>query len=261
MKKRCIDFNSDMGEGFGPWTIGDGVDTEIMPFLSSANIATGFHAGDPNIMNRTVQMAKEHGVGVGAHPGFRDLVGFGRRAMGGNAAELVNDVVYQVGALREFARLNGVALQHVKPHGSLYMVAAKDEALSRALLEALRRTEPGLHVFCMEKSETYRLAREMGQPVVRELYGDRDYDTSGQIVFTRRVGRLDPATVAARVVRACIEGKVRTVEGVDIEIGFDSVCIHSDTPGALDLIRATRRALDEAGIRVRPVAEVLAQTV
>jgi UPF0271 protein len=259
MKKACIDFNSDMGEGFGPWTIGDGVDAEIMPFLSSANIATGFHAGDPNIMNRTVQMAKQHGVGVGAHPGFRDLVGFGRRPMGGAPPEIVHDVIYQLGALREFARLNGVALQHVKPHGSLYMVAAKDEALSRALLEALQRTEPSLYVFCMEKSLTYRLAREMGQPVVRELYGDRDYDTSGQIVFTRRVGRLDPAQVAAKVVRACTEGKVRTVEGVDIEIGFDSVCIHSDTPGALDLIRETRRALDQAGVQVRPIPEVLRQ--
>jgi len=259
MKKTCIDFNSDMGEGFGPWTIGDGVDAQIMPFLSSANIATGFHAGDPNIMSRTVQLAKEHGVGVGAHPGFRDLVGFGRRALGGAPQELVNDVLYQLGALREFARLSGVPLQHVKPHGSLYMVAARDEALSRALLEALQRTDRGLYVFCMEKSETYRLAKQMGVPVVRELYGDRDYDTSGQIVFTRRVDRLDPALVAAKVVRACTEGKVRTVEGVDIEIGFDSVCIHSDTPGALDLIQATRRALDQAGIPVRPIPEVLAR--
>ncbi|HSB20691.1 MAG TPA: 5-oxoprolinase subunit PxpA [Anaeromyxobacteraceae bacterium] len=257
MKKTCIDFNSDMGEGFGPWTIGDGVDDQIMPLISSANIATGFHAGDPNIMGRTVALAKQHQVGVGAHPGFRDLVGFGRRQLSGNPAEIVNDVVYQVGALREFARLNGVHLQHVKPHGSLYMVAARDEALSRALLEALQRIEPTLYVFCMEKSATYRLAKEMGQPVVRELYGDRDYDTSGQIVFTRRVGRLDPEQVAAKVVRACTEGKVRTVEGADIEIGFDSVCIHSDTPGALELIQATRRALARADVAVKPIAQSL----
>lgn len=259
MKRPVIDFNSDMGEGFGPWVAGDGVDEKLLPLLSSANIATGFHAGDPNIMSRTVQLAKEHGVGVGAHPGFRDLQGFGRRAIQGAPQELVNDVIYQVGALREFARLHGTSLQHVKLHGSLYMVAAKDEALSRLFLEAMGRIDPELHVFCMEQSATYRLAKELGRPVVRELYGDRDYDASGQIVFTRRVGRLDPAAVAAKVVRACQEGTVRTVEGADIELGFDSVCIHSDTPGALELIQATREALDRAGIRVRPVPEVLRQ--
>jgi len=259
MTKTCIDFNSDMGEGFGLWVAGDGVDDRIMPLISSANIATGFHAGDPNIMNRTVQLAKQHGVGVGAHPGFRDLIGFGRRAIQAAPQEMVNDVIYQLGALREFARLNDVPLQHLKPHGSLYMVAAKDEALSRALLEAVQRIDPTLYVFCMEKSETYRVAKEMGQPVVRELYGDRDYDTSGQIVFTRRGARLEPEAVAEKVVRACLEGKVRTVEGVDIELGFDSVCIHSDTPGALDLIRATRKALERAGVRVRPIREALRQ--
>ena len=257
MKKPAIDFNSDMGEGFGPWTFGDGVDDRIMPLISSANIATGFHAGDPNIMNRTVALAKEHGVHVGAHPGYRDLVGFGRRQLGGSPQELVNDVLYQVGALREFARLHGLPMQHVKPHGSLYMAAAKDEALSRALIEAIHRADPELLLFCMEASVTYRLAKKMGQPVVRELYGDRDYDTSGQIVFTRGVGRLDPAAVAAKVVRACTEGKVRTVEGVDIELGFDSVCIHSDTPGALDLIAATRQALAKAGVAVRPISELI----
>jgi 5-oxoprolinase (ATP-hydrolysing) subunit A len=260
MKRPIIDFNSDMGEGFGSYLAGDGVDERIMPFLSSANIATGFHAGDPNIMSRTVQMAKERGVGVGAHPGFHDLQGFGRRAIQGAPQEIVNDVIYQVGALREFARLHGATLQHVKLHGSLYMVAAKDEALSRTFLEAFARIDPELHVYCMEQSATYRLGKQLGRPVVRELYGDRDYDRTGSIVFARRVNRLDPAAVAAKVVRACEEGRVRTVEGEDIELGFDSVCIHSDTPGALELIQATREALDRAGVRVRPIAEVLRQS-
>jgi UPF0271 protein len=257
MQRTSIDLNSDLGEGFGPYMAGDGVDERIMPFLSSANVATGFHAGDPNIMARTVALAKAHGVGVGAHPGFRDLQGFGRRAIQAAPQELVNDVLYQVGALREFTRLHGVPLQHVKLHGSLYMVAARDEELSRALLEAIRRTDPTLIVYCMERSETYRLAVELGQPVVRELYGDRDYDRSGQIVFARSVARLDPAKVAAKVVRACVEGKVRTVDGTDLELGFDSVCIHSDTPGAADLLEATRGALDREGIRVRPISEIL----
>ena len=257
MKHPVIDLNSDLGEGFGPFVAGDGVDERIMPLLSSANVAAGFHAGDPNIMSRTVQLAVEHGVGVGAHPGFRDLQGFGRRAVQGSPQELVNDVVYQVGALREFARLHGAKLQHVKLHGALYMAAARDEALSRVFLETLGRLDPELHVYCMEQSATYRIGKELGRPVVRELFGDRDYDASGQIVFARRVAALDPSAVAAKVVRACEEGKVRTVDGTDLELGFDSVCIHSDTPGALELLRATREALDRAGVRVRSVSEVL----
>jgi UPF0271 protein len=254
VKKTLIDLNSDMGEGFGPWTIGDGVDEELMPLISSANIATGFHAGDPNIMRRMVALARRHGVGIGAHPGFRDLVGFGRRHIHAPADELVNDMVYQLGALREFARLEGMQLQHIKPHGALYMHAARDEALSRALVTALRQIEPTLRLFCMEASVTYRVARELGQPVVREFYADRDYDLSGAIVFTRRVGALDPSAVAAKVVRACTEGVVRTVEGEDVAIGFDSVCIHSDTPGALALVQTTRAALAGHGIRVAGLA-------
>ena len=259
MRKNCVDLNSDMGEGYGPWTFGDGVDESIMPLISSANIATGFHAGDPNIMSRTVQLAKQHGVGIGAHPGYRDLVGFGRRPISGSPQELVNDMVYQLGALREFTRLHGVPLQHFKPHGALYMHAAVDEALSRLLVGTLRAIDPLLYLFCMEQSVTYRVAKELGLPVAREFYGDRDYDNSGSIVFARRVSRLDPRQVAQKIVRACSEGVVRTVEGTDLAIEFDSVCIHSDTPGALDLIQATRSALADANIRIRPVSEVLGQ--
>lgn len=257
MKHPRIDLNCDMGEGFGMWIIGDGVDEEIMPMISSANIATGFHAGDPNIMHRMVKLAKACGVGIGAHPGFRDLVGFGRRHITCPPDELVNDIVYQVGALREFARLNGVRLQHVKPHGALYMHAARDEALSHAFITALQAIGPTLYALVMESSVTCRVARELGQPVVREFYADRDYDRSGSIVFTRRVGRLDPAQVADKVLRACRDGLVRTVDGHDIEIGFDSVCIHSDTPGALALVQATRRMLDEHGVQIVPLTELV----
>lgn len=258
MKQR-IDLNSDMGEGFGPWRIGDGVDDALMPLISSANIATGFHAGDPNIMRRMVGLAKQHGVGIGAHPGFRDLVGFGRRHVVAPADELVNDMVYQLGALREFARLEGMALQHIKPHGALYMHAARDESLSRALVHALQRIEPSLLLYCMAQSVTCRVARELGQPVVTEFYADRDYDLSGSIVFTRQVGRLDPATVAAKVLRACLEGTVATVDGGEVAIDFDSVCIHSDTPGALELVTTTRAALAEHGIEVAGLAGLITQ--
>lgn len=252
MSKATIDLNSDMGEGFGSWKIGDDVDDAIMPLISSANIATGFHAGDPNIMNRTVVMAREHGIGIGAHPGFRDLVGFGRRDLNENAEGLVNDIVYQVGALREFARLYGLRLQHVKPHGALYMRAARDETLSRRLVQTLRDLEPTLMLYCMENSLTCKVARELGLPVVREFYADRDYDASGSIVFTRYTQALDPEQVADKVLRACTDGKVRTVDGRDIPIGFDSVCIHSDTPGALALVQATRARLEANGIRIAP---------
>lgn len=255
--KKVMDLNSDMGEGFGPWRIGDGADEAIMSQISSANIATGFHAGDPNIMQRMVSLAKEHEVGIGAHPGFRDLVGFGRRDMKASSAELLNDIVYQTGALREFAHWQGLRLQHVKLHGALYMRAAQDEEFSIALIKALREIEPGLYLYCMEASLTYQVAKKMGHPVVREFYGDRDYDKSGSIVFTRQVGQLDPAAVAARALRACTEGLVRTVEGEDIAIDFDSICIHSDTPGALALIKATKAALTGMGIQIASLSQVV----
>ena len=248
---QAVDFNSDMGEGFGPWTIGDGVDTELMGFISSANIATGFHAGDPGTMRRTVETAKRLGVAIGAHPGFRDLVGFGRRHIHAPAQELVDDMLYQLGALREIARAQGVPLQHIKPHGALYMHLARDEQAARLLVENLQRLEPQLLLYCMPDSVIWRVARELGQPVIREFYADRDYDLSGSIVFTRQVRALDPGEVAAKVLRACQSGLVRTVEGQDLPIAFDSICLHSDTPGALALVQATRQALDQAGIEVR----------
>ncbi|MCB6183067.1 5-oxoprolinase subunit PxpA [Leeia sp. TBRC 13508] len=257
MKHPRIDLNCDMGEGFGMWTIGDGVDEEIMPMISSANIATGFHAGDPNIMHRIVRLAKTHGVRIGAHPGFRDLVGFGRRRIMAPADELVNDMIYQLGALREFARLNGLRMQHFKPHGALYMHVAVDEELSRAMIRALQQLEPTLLLMVMDSSITYQVAKEMGQPVVREFYADREYDKSGSIVFTRRVGRLDPQQVAQKVLKACVDGVVRTIEGEEIEIGFDSVCIHSDTPGALDIVKTTRALLDETGVQITPCSEFI----
>ena len=248
---QAVDFNSDMGESFGPWTIGDGVDNELMGFISSANIATGFHAGDPGTMRRTVETAKRLGVAIGAHPGFRDLVGFGRRHINASAQELVDDMLYQLGALREIARAQGVALQHIKPHGALYMHLARDEEAARLLVENLQRLEPSLLLYCMPHSVIWRVARELGQPVIREFYADRDYDLSGSIVFTRQVRALDPAAVAAKVLRACQTGLVRTVEGQELPIEFDSICLHSDTPGALALVQATRAALDQAGIEVR----------
>jgi len=256
---RLIDLNCDLGEGFGHWTMGEAPDADLMEIVSSANVATGFHAGDPTLMNRVVNLCQQHAVALGAHPGFRDLVGFGRRNIRATPEELVNDILYQIGALREFGRRYGIALQHVKPHGALYMEAAVNEDLSRHLVETLQRTAPDLILFCMDISHTYAVARRLGQPVVREFYADRDYDDSGSIVFARHVAPLDPARVAEKCVRACLEGKVQTVSGKDISIDFESICFHSDTPGALEIGRAIKAGLQQNGITIAPAASVIAQ--
>ncbi len=252
--KSIVDLNCDMGEGFGHWSYGDAPDDALMGVISSANVATGFHAGDPNLMNRVVCLAKEHGVSVGAHPAYRDLQGFGRRYIHATDEELVNDIVYQIGALREFCRRQGVRLQHVKPHGALYMEAARNESLSQHLVEVLRACAPDLMLFCMDISKTYRIAADYGQPVIREFYADREYDQSGSIVFARKVAQFDPDQIARKCLRACKEGRVETVEGDDIEIAFESICFHSDTPGALEIGRAVRAKLTEAGISIAPAA-------
>lgn len=253
--KLAVDVNCDMSEGFGTWTIGDDIDARLMPLVSSINVGAGFHAGDPNTIARTVRLAREHDVGVGVHPGFRDLVGFGRRHIVASASELVNDCVYQLGAVRELARLHGVRLQHFKLHGALYMHAAKDEEFATALVEALQVVDADLPVLVMSGSVIEQVAVAHGQPVVRELFADRHYGDDGQIVFTRNVGHLDPEATAAKVLQACRTGTVDTVDGSTVPIEFESICIHSDTPGALELMRRSRDSLDEADIEVRSFAD------
>ena len=247
-----IDISCDMGESFGPWKMG--FDEEMMQYISSANVAGGFHAGDPTTMRKTVALAKDHGVAVGVHPGYRDLVGFGRREIDVPPDEIHDEIIYQLGALREFARYYDMEVQHVKPHGALYMVAARDEELSRAIIEAIQRVDPGLLLFCMQASVTYQLAQKMDQPVVAEFYADREYNDDGQIVFTRSVAEeLDPEEVGDRVVRAVTEKKVKTESGKDIDVASDSVCVHGDTPGAVRLAEAIARKLGENDIEIRPL--------
>lgn len=258
--REIVDLNCDMGEGFGQWVLGEAPDEDIMSLISSANIAAGFHAGDPNSMDRVIKLAHDYGVGLGAHPGYRDLQGFGRRYIKTSADELVNDIIYQIGAIREFGRRHGIGLQHVKPHGALYMEAAVNEELSQMIIDMLSKTSCETILFCMEASKTYELAKQSGYPVVREFYADRDYDNSGSIVFKRQVGRPNPEAVAAKCVKACKTGKVTTVEGDEIEIGFESICFHSDTPGALEMGKAIRTGLQEAGIKIASASTVLAET-
>ncbi|WP_226550532.1 5-oxoprolinase subunit PxpA [Celeribacter naphthalenivorans] len=255
--RKIIDLNCDMGEGFGHWVLSDAPDEELMALISSANIAAGFHAGDPNSMDRVIKLAQAYGVGLGAHPGYRDLQGFGRRYIKTTPEELVNDIIYQVGAVREFGRRHGIRLQHVKPHGALYMEAAVNEDLSRHMIESLAAISGDLLIFCMGTSKTYEVAKRLGQPVIREFYADRDYGDDGSIVFTRRVARPDPEEIAQKCLRACVEGKVTTVTGKDIDIAFESICFHSDTPGAVEIGRAIRAALTENGINIAPASAVL----
>jgi len=247
-----VDLNCDMGESFGPWKMG--FDEEMMQYISSANVAGGFHAGDPHVMRKSVALAKEHDVAVGIHSGYRDPVGFGRREIRMSPDEVHDELIYQLGALREFARYHDMEVQHVKPHGALYMVAARDEELSRAIIEAIQRADPGLHLFCMRASVTYELARKLDQPVVAEFYADREYNDEGQIVFTRSMAEeLDPEEVGDRVVRAVTEGRVKTENGKDVEVASGSVCVHGDTPGAVKLAEAIARKLEGNGVQIRPL--------
>ncbi|SFA68766.1 UPF0271 protein [Poseidonocella pacifica] len=255
--RKMVDLNCDMGEGFGHWVLGEAPDEALMALISSANIAAGFHAGDPNSMDRVIKLAHIHGVGLGAHPGYRDLQGFGRRFIDTSPEELVNDIIYQVGAVREFGRRHGISLQHVKPHGALYMEAARNEELSRHMIESLAAISGQLIVYCMGVSKTYEVAQRLGHPVVREFYADRDYGADGQIVFSRKVSRPDPEALAQKCLRACVDGKVTTVEGEDIDVEFESICFHSDTPGAVEIGTAIRRVLVDNGIAIAPSSAVL----
>ena len=205
-------------------------------------------------MRETVRLAKEHGVAVGVHSGYKDLVGFGRREIDVAPEEIHDELIYQLGALREFAGYYDMEVQHVKPHGALYMVAARDEELSRAIIEAVQKVDPGLLLFCMQASVTYDLAKKMDQPVVGEFFADRGYDDEGQIIFTRAVTEeLEPEEVGDRVVRAVTEGKVAADSGKEIDMVCDSVCVHGDTPGAVKLAEAIARKLEENDIEIRPL--------
>lgn len=197
-----------------------------------------------------MKLANRYGVGVGVHPGYRDLVGFGRRAISASAEELVNDAIYQLGALRELAHLEGLSMRHFKLHGALFMHAAKDADFAGLLCSSLAKVAPQLPVYCLAGSALDEAAKGLNLPRVHEFYADRDYNDEGSIVFVRKVQRLDPDRVAQKVLHACQHGTVESVTGKRVKVAFQSVCIHSDTPGALALVNAVRAVLDDAGIHV-----------
>jgi UPF0271 protein len=253
-----IDLNCDMGESYGRWTLG--ADEAIMPYITSANIACGFHGGDPHVIRKTVALALQHKVALGAHPSLPDLMGFGRRVMDVTPAELRDYVCYQTGAVREFCRAAGADLQHVKPHGILYTMAESQEAIAEAIGQAARDSGGGLILMTLASGKYDAHCRKMGVRVASEGFADRAYEVDGTLVSRRKPGALitDPEKAAAQAVRMASEGKVRTIDGVDIDVSVQTICCHGDTPGAERIVRAVRGGLDAAGIRVRPLKEWLA---
>ena len=233
-------INCDMGEAFGLYRMGD--DEGIMPFITVANVACGFHASDPVVMRNTVRLAQKYGVKVGAHPSYPDLQGFGRREMKMDPEELTACIIYQVGALKGFLDANGMELNHIKPHGSLYGVSARDEAVANAVADAAEAFG-GVPLFGMANTLHEDVYTKRGLPFVAEYYTDLDYTDEGGLIITREHVSHDPDQAAAGAVRAITEGKATSINGKQIPMRADSVCVHSDTPGAVELAAAVHAAL------------------
>jgi 5-oxoprolinase (ATP-hydrolysing) subunit A len=253
---RQIDLNCDMGESFGVYTLG--MDAEVIRFITSANVACGFHAGDPGLMSRTVKLAATHGIRVGAHPGFPDRMGFGRRKMDCTLDEIKDYIVYQVGALSAFCAVYGVKLQHVKPHGSLYNMAAADEAILRAIARAVAGVDPGLLLVTLAGGNNERLAhvgREEGVKVVFEAFPDRAYTPEGTLASRRLPGAVihDPEEASQRALRMVREGRVIAIDGSSVPMETQTLCIHGDAPNAPALARGIRERLEREGIALVPM--------
>jgi UPF0271 protein len=250
-----IDLNCDMGESFGAWKMGH--DEAVLPFVTSANIACGFHAGDPATMRKTVSAAIEHKVSLGAHPGLPDLLGFGRRNMDVTPQNVYDMVVVQVGALAGVAASQGVRLNHVKAHGSLYNMAAKNKELARAMAQAVHDVDRDLIFFGLASSALVVAAEEVGVRVAQEVFADRTYQSDGSLTPRTRPEAMivDSQISIKQVLRMVREGKVRSVQGGDINVRADTLCIHGDQPGAVMFARAIRAALQAEGIEVRAVGQ------
>ncbi|MBA3231366.1 MAG: LamB/YcsF family protein [Acidobacteria bacterium] len=247
-----LDLNCDMGESFGAYVLGS--DEEVMPHITSASVACGYHGGDPAVMRRTVRLARQHGVAVGAHPGLQDRAGFGRREMQVTAQEVEDLVLYQVGALEAIARSEGIRLAHVKPHGALYNMAARERPLAEAIARAVRAFDPSLILFVLPHSEMQRAGEAAGLTVVPEGFADRSYEPDGSLTPRARRGSVihDIQEIVRRVVRMARDGTVTATDGSDIPLSAATLCVHGDTPGAASLVRELRSALERSGVIVAP---------
>lgn len=254
-----IDLNCDMGESFGPWAMGN--DDEVLPLVTSANIACGFHAGDPSIMRKTVAAAIGNGVALGAHPGLPDLAGFGRRNMDITPQQAYDIVVVQVGALAAVAASQGGRLNHVKAHGALYNMAVRDPALARAIAQAVHDTDKSLVFYALASSNMARIASEVGLTVAHEVFADRSYQPDGSLTPRNHANAMieDPQQSIRQVLRMVTEGKVTAVDGTDVEVRADTLCIHGDQPGAVVFAKAIRAACEQAGIEVKRVMPAMSE--
>jgi UPF0271 protein len=255
-----IDLNSDVGESFGNYKLG--LDEELIPLISSANIACGFHAGDPSVMKHTVLLAGQNEVALGAHPGFPDLIGFGRRNMDVSLEEIKDYVTYQIGALQAFAVAQGMKLQHVKPHGALYNMAVQNLEIWDAVAEVIAGLDRRLILFVLagsRREDIEAIGARHGIRIAFEFFGDRAYNPDGSLVSRREPGAVihDHRLVAEKVLKMVTEGKIICKDGSEIRLAADTICVHGDNPAALQLIKRIRETLETAGIEIAPPATFL----
>ena len=252
-----VDLNSDLGESFGAYTIG--MDEAVIAHISSANVACGYHAGDPLVMDKTIAAAKAAGVAVGAHPGYPDLIGFGRRNMVCSPKEVKAYVKYQLGAMMAFAASNGVKVQHCKPHGAMYNMAAKDMDLAMAIAEAIAEVDKDISLMGLAGSKMLEAGKQLGLRVASEVFADRAYEDDGTLVSRTKPGAMitDEDEAVARVIRMILEHRVTSINGKEIEICPDSVCVHGDSAKALLFVRKIRTALEQEGITIQPLHKIV----
>jgi UPF0271 protein len=248
-----IDLNADVGESYGAFTIGN--DAALMPSITSANVAAGFHGGDPSVLRQTIRLAKQHGVAIGAHPGFPDLVGFGRRELAVSPAEAEDFVLYQIAAVGGVAAAEGMPLQHVKPHGALYNLAARDASLAAAIARAITSFDRRLLLFAPFDSELYNAGLAAGLGVAAEAFADRAYEPDGSLASRRKPGAVihDRETVVGRALQMARSRQVTAIDGAVVPLDVDTICVHGDTPGAAALAATLRGALEAAGVIVRAI--------
>lgn len=253
----AVDLNADLGESFGSYRLGQ--DPVLIPLLNSAHIACGFHAGDPRVMDETVRLCRDAGVQIGAHPGFPDLAGFGRRVMEVSGREAETDVVYQLGALEAFCRRNGAELRHVKAHGALYNQAVRNAELAKGIAAGIASFRPDLLIVCQSGTEVERAAIEAGLTVAYEGFVDRAYNADGTLASRKLEGALlhDPRRAVDQALRMVAEGTVVAMDGTVVELRVDTLCVHGDNPDAVDFVKGLRRELIAAGVELEPMREVV----
>ena len=248
---KAIDLNCDMGESFGIYKIGN--DQEMMKHVTSISIGCGFHAGDPHVMRETVALAKKYGVAVGAHPGYPDLIGFGRRKLEISRQEAADYILYQVGALKAFCEASEIKLQHVKLHGEFFQMAWTNEDLVKGVLEAIQVFKPQPIFVALHNTMPFEMAKSMGIGVIGELYADLDYLPDGTTTIKKVHGKIDIQETVAKVVKMVLEGKVQTIDGGEIEVKGSSICLHGDNPQSPEIVQAIRKKLDKNDIRIAPM--------